>query len=719
MTGRLAPYSGRCGLVVLAVVLQVGFRVCVPIGYQAIFDDAIAQDDTRLLLTILFWLMVGWLIHGAAGMAQDYYSAWVSSRAMKDLRERMFRQLQRLSDAYYARVDSGDMMSRFSNDLAVVEQALANGFQTALFSALNLGGSLILLFVIEWRLATLTLGALVGAYMLPRLLSPRARDRAFDRKESEGEVTAAIQESIGAHSMVQAFDLREYVLEKLRVLLEVLAKKTVAAHVATTLVGRAASQSIFFVQILIMVLGGWLAIEGAFSVGALIGFAALLQNVSNASNHLAGVAPELLRASGGVRRVREFLAEEPVDDAIDDATVLPRLAQDIRFEDVSFAYDSSAPLLRRLSFRIRARKTVALVGPSGSGKSTVLGLLLRFRRPDSGAIRFDGTDIGSVQESSLRDQIGIVLQETVLLKASFAENIRLGKLDATDQEIVEAAKLANIHQTILEKPQGYDTIVGEGGRRLSVGQRQRIAIARAILRDPAILVLDEATSALDPAAEEAIHRTLAQVGRGRTVISATHRLNSVVEADRILVFEKGELVEDGRHDDLLRRRGTYYRLWQKQTGFEIEISDEGVKAEVTGTRLMQVPLLSGMTEDSLGTIAERFSSQVIPKDRYIFRQGDLGEAFYIVVKGQVEVLVATDGKEERKAILEDGDFFGELALLDAKPRNASVRTLSSTLMLSLQRQHFERFLERQPALRATIEEKARSRRLSDDSDHLG
>ncbi len=704
----LAPYWKWWIAVAFALLVQAAFRVVVPIGYQSIFDVAIAESNRELLVTILLWLMGGWLLHGLAGLAQDYLTAWITSRAMNDLRERMFRQLQRLSNAFYARVDSGDLMSRFSNDLAVVEEALARGVYTVLFSSLILGGSLILLFAVEWRLATLTLVALFVSLTVPRILSRRAHARAYDRKTCEAEVSAAVQESIGAHSMVRAFDLREYTLAHFRAQLKRLAEKTVATYISAALVGRTASQSVFFVQILIMGLGGWLAIEGALSIGALVGFVALLLNVSNASNHLAAVAPDLLRASGGARRVQEFLAAEPAVPEAADVTPLPRLARELAFDEVSFAYDDAGPILDRLSFAVRAGESVALVGSSGSGKSTILNLLLRLYHPDSGAVRFDGVDIRRASEPSLRDQIGIVLQETVLLNTSFAENIRLGKLDASEREIVQAAKLAEIHEAIIAKPQGYDTQVGEGGRHLSVGQRQRIAIARAILRDPAVLVLDEATSALDPTTEAAVHQTLAEVGRGRTVISATHRLASVVDVDRVLVIDQGRLVEEGRHRQLLEQKGAYFRLWEKQSGFEI--SDDGSRAHVTTHRLRLIPLLVNLGERTLESIADELSSEVVPRGRFVFRQGDVGNAFYIVVKGKVEILVSVDGREKRTATLEDGDFFGELAFLDSKPRNASVRTLSPSLFLVLRRREFERLLENEPGLREALEERARFRR---------
>ena len=704
----LAPYRGACLAVVVALSVQTAFRVLVPVGYQKIFDGAIAEQDERLLFTILLWLMVGWVLHGLAGWVQDYQTAWVSSRAMNSLREQMFRQLQRLPESFYTRVDSGDLMSRFSNDLAVVEQALARGVTIALFSSLILSGSLVLLFVVEWRLATLTLLALFVALALPRVLGRRAHDRAYARKAAEAEVSAAVQESIGAHATVRAFDLRDHTLAHFRERLGDLADAVVSSIFSAALVGRVASQSVFFVQILIMGLGGWLAIEGALSVGALVGFVALLLNVSNACNHLAAVTPELLQASGGVRRVQEFLDEELAAPEAVDAKPLPRLSGDVTFGAVSFAYDEADPILDRLSFTVQAGESVALVGTSGSGKSTILNLLLRLYHPTGGAVRFDGVDVRQATESSLRDQIGVVLQETVLLKTSFAENIRLGKLDASDEEVVAAARLAKIHDVILAKPQGYDTPVGEAGRHLSVGQRQRIAIARAILRDPALLVLDEATSALDPTTEAAIHETLKEVAKGRTVISATHRLASVVDVDRILVLERGHIVEEGRHKELLARRGAYHRLWRKQSGFEV--SSDGSRAQVSPDRLRQVPLLSGVDDETLVLVAQRFSSQLHPQNRFVFRQGDLGEAFYIVVKGHVEVLVSADDREQRVATLDDGDFFGELALLDAKPRNASVRTLSPSLFLVLQREQFERLLDDQPGLRSAIEATAEARR---------
>ncbi len=291
-----------------------------------------------------------------------------------------------------------------------------------------------------------------------------------------------------------------------------------------------------------------------------------------------------------------------------------------------------------------------------------------------------------------------------------AENIRLGRLDATRAEIEAAARAAEIHDVIAALPEGYDTQLGERGGRLSGGQRQRVAIARAILRDPRILVLDEATSALDPGTEAAINATLARIGRGRMVVSVTHRLTAAVAADRICVLDQGRLVESGRHAELVRQDGQYQRLWEKQSGFQL--SQSGDQASVSPEWLRRVKLFDQLDDRMLRTMVPLFSTERHPAGRLLIHQGDHADRFYILVRGAVEVLVADEiGDDRRVAVFEDGDHFGEIALLRDVPRTASIRTLMPCTLLSLQRQQFDLLLEQAPQLRARMES-VHSARLS-------
>jgi ATP-binding cassette subfamily B protein len=306
----------------------------------------------------------------------------------------------------------------------------------------------------------------------------------------------------------------------------------------------------------------------------------------------------------------------------------------------------------------------------------------------------------------LRSQIGTVFQDTFLYNTTIRENITLGKLDATAEQVEAAARAAEIHDFILTMPQGYDTTVGERGGQLSGGQRQRIALARAILYDPAILVLDEPTSALDPGTEAAINATLHKQGQGRTVITVTHRLASVTDTDRIFVLERGRMVEQGTHEELIEARGLYYRLWCGQNGFA---DAERVGVEVS--RLRAIPFFQNLDETLLSTLADRFVRESYTAGRTIFEEGDLGDKLYFIDRGEVEVAITgPTGEERRVALLRDGDYFGEIALLEDVPRTATVRTRTPSLLLGLGREQFFDLLQAVPGLRAAFKREVEARR---------
>jgi ATP-binding cassette subfamily B protein len=320
--------------------------------------------------------------------------------------------------------------------------------------------------------------------------------------------------------------------------------------------------------------GSYLAFHGSLSIGSLVSFNALFIMVSSSVMGLTAVTPTLLQATGGMQRVRELLDEPPTVVELPGARPLPKLASGIRFEDVTFGYTPEQTNLVNVSMNLPSGARTAFVGHSGCGKSTNLNLIMRFYDPQAGRVTFDGIDLRATLLDSLYDQVGIVFQESFLFNTSIRENIRLGRSGATDAEVEEAAKAAELHDIILQMPEGYETIVGERGGRLSGGQRQRVAIARALIRNPSLIILDEATSALDPGTEAAINDTLDRVAAGRTVISVTHRLKSVVNFDCIFVFKQGRVIEQGSHESLLRLGGTYAGMWRRQSGTSVSATGD-------------------------------------------------------------------------------------------------------------------------------------------------
>ncbi len=417
----------------------------------------------------------------------------------------------------------------------------------------------------------------------------------------------------------------------------------------------------------------------------------------------------LQQATGAMQRVEELL-DEPVQVVdSEDATHGEPFAEAIRFDNVSFSYSGEQLHLNQVSLVIPKGHTVAFVGPSGCGKSTILGLAMRFYDPTMGSVRLDGTDVRQLTQESLRSQFGAVLQDTVLFNTTVRENIRIGKPGASDQEVENAAIAAEIHETISELPDGYDTVVGGPIGRLSVDQRQRVAIAAALLRDPAVLVLDEATSTLDPAIEASINGTVQRLSTDRTVVLVTHSLSSIVHADRIFVMERGQLVEEGSHEELLAAAGVYNRLWEQQSGFII--GDGAQYVGVEATRLQAISMLKNMDGVLLAVLANHFVTERFPEDSTIFEAGSPADKLYIIVHGQAEVLnVGPTGEEQRLAVLRDGDYFGEMALLQDVPHSATIRTSAPTLLLTLDRDRFFTLLEGIPDLRAAFDNVVESRR---------
>lgn len=703
MAALVRPYWGQALLILLAVLCRLAFALAFPLGQKVIFDQAIPAGDTRFLLLILAVLGGGFLVSSLASLGQDYVAAQMGARAAYDLRRRMLEHLQRLSIRYFQRISTGDLMSRFTNDVTVVEFAVTRGLPLGVHNALRMISSVLLLFFIEWRLALVTLCILPVTIIGPRLLGAQATQASHERKQDEANVANLVQEGLGGQKVVRAFGLEDVQQARFRDQIGHLVHTSVRLNFLSSVLGSVTSLSVTFVILAVFGLGAWGVIRGWLSIGSLIAFVGLLLNVAEATRKFTDAVPILLQANSGMRRIDQILGELPQDDDLVAAPVtLPRLSRAIRFEEVSLSYTGRERALDGVSFVIRQGEAAAFVGPSGAGKSSLLNLLLRFYPPDTGAITFDGIDLRQASRESLRSQIGVVFQETFLFNASVCDNIRQGWLEASDADVEEAARAAELHDFIMSLPEGYHTAVGEGGGRLSGGQRQRVALARALLRRPSVLVLDEATSALDPATEAAIMATLSKLTRTCTIVVVTHRLAPIVNMDRIFVLEHGRLVEHGSHLELLALDGAYAQLWQKQSGFVLR--DDGVLAAIEATRLRDIPLLAELAEATLADIATRFTTEHFAAGEEIVAQGVPGTKFYIIVRGAVDVAVTDrSGREHHLAILETGDYFGEISLLANVLTTASVRARMPTICLTLAREQFYRLLDEIPTLRGAIE----------------
>jgi len=709
----IAPHWRKAIVVVAGLVFEMAFSSALPFSFKFIVDDGLVGQNHRLLITILAALAGGALVVSAVGLLRDFLFARLAAQVLCDLRAAMFAQLQRLSIDFYGRTSAGDVLSRFSGDVGSIETALANAIPWGVLPVLDVCANTALLFWLDWRLALVAMLVWPLCLLGPRIFAPRAVDASYARKQDEGCALALVQENVQSQPAVKVLGLQDEAGRIFGQCNARLAKSVLRVSFFSAMVERSAGVGIMLLQVAVLALGAWMASRGLLSVGTLTAFQALFLNLSLSLAYTTQYIPTLVQAAGGMERVNELFAVVPRVADRPGAAALPLLARGVRFEAVSFGYDEAAPVLCGLDIELAASETVAFVGASGSGKSTILSLLMRLYEPSAGRITLDGADLRAATQASLRAQLGVVFQESYLFSASVAENIRFGRLDASRAEIEDAARAAEIHEAILALPEGYDTQLGERGGRLSGGQRQRIAIARALLRNPRILVLDEATSALDPGTESAINATLARIGRGRMVVSVTHRLAAAVEADRICVLDHGRLVESGRHEELLRQGGPYKRLWEKQSGFTL--SQSGDQASVAPEWLRRVKLFEQLDDRLLRLAASFFVAECQPAGRHVIHQGDQADRFYIIVRGAVEVLVADEaGVERRVTILEDGDHFGEVALLHPVPRTASVRTLMQSTLLSLQRRQFELLLEQAPELRERIDSVHLQRLLASD-----
>jgi ATP-binding cassette subfamily B protein len=561
--GRLTrPYKGRSTIAMAALVAAIATSLAPPYLAKLAIDDGIRGGD----LTFLGWVVVAFLgaglLNWGATALQAYYTGWVGERVLTDLRQGLFSHLQRLSLGYYERNRAGAVISRLTNDVEALDRLVTEGVQSLLQNTLTLFGSAIILFFLDWRLALATL-AVFPLMSIATALFRRRSARAYRRvRERLGMVTATLAEDIAGMRVVQSFARERRNAERFR---EVNDQYRAANHETVVLNGLYFPFVDFLSSAAMAVVlgyGGWRVIQGDIEVGTLFAFIGYLANFFDPVQQLSQLYNTFLAAVAALDKIIDVMDEKPEVRDRPDAVELPRIDGHVRFEDVHFGYGRDGPeVLHGINLDVPPGTTVALVGHTGAGKSTMAKLMARFYDPRSGRITLDGHDLREVTQESLRRQLGIVPQEGFLFAGTVHENIAFGRSEASEEEVVAAARAVGAHEFIAELEDGYATEVQERGSRLSLGQRQLVAFARALLADPRILVLDEATSSVDIGTERRIELALRRLLAGRTAFIIAHRLSTIRRADLIVVIEDGRIVEQGSHDELVARGGRYRSLY--------------------------------------------------------------------------------------------------------------------------------------------------------------
>jgi ATP-binding cassette, subfamily B, bacterial len=562
----LKNYKKILALVGIGVLVETLFNVMMPLSLKFLIDDALGEEDFEALIKILSVLAVAGIVTSIVAVWYERWDAKLAASLISDVRTSLFEHVQNLPAAFFARTKRGEILSRFSVDMSAIEGTIKGFANTAALPFLELIAGIILMLFLNWQLAAISLLVFPITLIGPRILTPKAVQANYEQKLNESTLLGMVQESIATQAVVKAFMLQRKTLGWFTMRNDDARRKIASAAFLSTMVERTVTISVLLLHLVVLAIGAYLATKGQITVGTFVTFESAFWEVSYNIAHIMHFIPVSISSAAAVRHIQELLDEPTRGADRPGAPDLPRVSHDISFERVTFQYEGSqTPVLDNLSLKLDVGKTIAIVGPSGSGKSTLLNLILRLYVPDEGRVTIDGVDIRKVTRESLRRSMAVVFQENMLFNMSIRENIRLGKEGATDKEVEEAARKAEIHRYIMSLPQKYNTPVGERGDTLSGGQRQRIAIARAIVRDPSILLLDEATSALDQTTEAAINKTLMKLAKGRTMLFSTHRLTSVVDMDEIIVISGGRAIERGSHDELLAANGMYRQLWDDQS----------------------------------------------------------------------------------------------------------------------------------------------------------
>ncbi len=564
MIAYLSPYRWRLIIAIIALSLSAALSLVFPAVISDVVDSVLVNGDVALLDRITALLIGVFLLRAFITLIETYNLNYIGERILADIRKQLYSHLQTLSLRFFTERRVGELVSRISNDVTVMRSVLTNNVNTLLQQSLTLLGSIVIMFLLNARLTlfilvmipiVVLLGFVFGFYL--RRISTQVQDEIASSTVVAEEVLQNIRE-------VKSFTREPYEIARYHRAVDRAFAAAIRLLRVRAVFGPVVAFMAFGGLSLILWYGGREVLDGRLSGGELIAFLIYGLTVAGSFAGLVGLYTQFQEAIGATKRVFQIIDAKPDIQDAPNAVTLPHIEGRVTFEDVHFNYDERQEVLKGINLDVAAGEIIALVGPSGAGKSTLFNLIPRFYDPTAGIIRVDNIDIRTVTQASLRQQIGIVPQETLLFGGTIRENILYGRLEATESEMIAAAQAANAHDFIMDLPDQYDTIVGERGIKLSGGQRQRVAIARAILKDPRILLLDEATSSLDNESEHLVQEALARLMQNRTTFIIAHRLSTIRVAHRIAVLDKGCIIELGTHEALMAQNGLYAKFYEMQ-----------------------------------------------------------------------------------------------------------------------------------------------------------
>ena len=594
MAAYLRPYRMQLLVVALFVTFSTFLRLFGPVLLGRAIDQFIAPGDAVGLRNLVVQIAIVYIAAAAASTVQGLIMVVLGQRFVSDIRAGLFSHVQAMSMVFHDRNQVGDLMSRITNDSEAINRTLSNGLIEFTSNILLLGGTFVAMFLLNWQLGLAMLVLMPLMLFITTEVTRRSRAAFRTVQRNLGVLNAVMEENIAGARVVQAFAREKEVYADFHEVNSIYRKAGMTADIITAALGPMFTTMMTITIAAAALLGGWLAIEGILEVGVLATFIIYIMNFFRPMRGIAMLYNQMQSALAGAERIFQTLDVEPTVTDRPDAKPLQEIYGDVKFSNVSFSYDAEPPVapepslkgrgrrpntpiqveaenrpaeepvLQNISLHAKPGSTIALVGPTGAGKTTIISLLSRFYDVDEGSICIDGYDIRDVQQASLRKQLGIVLQDTFLFSGTVRENIRYGRLDATDEDVEAAAKLANADGFIRLIPGGYDSQVSEQGNNFSEGQRQLLAIARAVLADPRILILDEATSSVDTRTEVHLQQALLRLLEGRTAFVIAHRLSTIRNADEVLVVNDHRIIERGSHDELLAMKGFYHDLYTSQ-----------------------------------------------------------------------------------------------------------------------------------------------------------